>query len=440
MEREGKLYDTKIEDAVIGSLITDPQAYYRIDSVVTPDSFYWDGNKAIFSAIQRLIQNNEPIDLLTLKNSAEVKKSGISAAQLAKKTNDILSSVNIFEHCLLLEEFRIRREVSKQSETLLARISQGDDISTILAELTTGTDKILTSVAKGNQQQTLYNVSLKSRENLISRIKAYSDGGGVVGITTGLRKLNDMLGGFKSGELVILAGRPSMGKTAVMLHFALSAARSGKKALVFSLEMDGESLADRAILSMADVNSQRYATGCFSDEEVREVDNAVNIFYSLPLIIDDKPLQSLSYIDSVATNYSRQGDCDIIFVDYLGLIDHRKKDGNREQEVAEISKRLKALARKCGCPVILLSQLSRACEQRADKMPMLSDLRESGAIEQDADKVLFVFRPAYYGMTNSAGELIPNDCGELIVAKNRNGRTGSVKFSHNESLTRITDY
>ena len=438
--KEEQTYNTKIEDSVIGALLIDPQSYYEVSDILTTDSFYWDGNKSIFSAVERLLREGNKIDLLTIKNSAEVKKSGITAANIAKKTNGIASASNIKYHSLLLEEYRIKRAIVEHTSLLAARVAQDDDVAVLLAELTTGADKIVDSVARSNQQQTIGKASAEARENLRKRIELYNRGGGVVGITSGLRPLDEMLGGFKAGELIILAGRPAMGKTAVMLHFALSAARSGKKALVFSLEMDSEQLANRAILALSEVDSRRYNQGSITPEDIHYIDNAIDILKGYQLTIDDKPLQSLSYIDSVATNSSRQGNCDIIFIDYLGLIDHHKKDGNREQEVAEISKRLKALARKCKCPVVLLSQLSRECEKRADKLPLLSDLRESGAIEQDADKVMFVFRPAYYGMKNSAGELIPNDCGEIIVAKNRNGRIGNVKFRHNESITKIEEY
>lgn len=436
-------YNEEIENAVIGAILIDPNSYDYISGKISPQSFYFNQNREIYECICKVVADGLKVDFLTIYNCAKESGKQITPAILAQKTSGIISAVHIEEHADLILELEQKRKLATACDVAMAILhSSSDDnkIDTITQSLSNAIDEVLQAMTKESTVHTFRDAILASRDELYQRIQNYREGISSIGITTGLTQLDYLIGGFRNGELVILAGRPSMGKTAVMLHFALSAARQNKNVLIFSLEMDNRSLANRAILANTYIPSGRFNEGSLTQYDIDELESSLASIASLPITIDDTSIQSVAKMESVAKLAKRKGKCDLILIDYLGLIDSPRKGGTREQEVAEISKKMKSLARKLEVPVVLLSQLSRECEKRADKMPILADLRESGAIEQDADKVIFVFRPSYYQMKNSAGELIPNDCGELIVAKNRNGKIGSVKFKHNESITRIEDY
>lgn len=433
------LYDEKIENAILGALIIDPNSFTLIQGKITSQSFYFEENKSIYSAIEKIATNGGKVDYLTISKWCKENKKEITAIELAKKSNGIYTAAHIEEHADILSELEQKRKISTACEIVLHKLNS-EKVSETTSMLSQVIDDVLNAISKESNIHSFKDSVLESREQMYFRMMNYKNGVCCTGISTGLRTLDNMIGGFKNGELIILAGRPSMGKTAVMLHFAISAAKQNYKVLIFSLEMDNISLANRAILANTYIPSGRFNDGSLSQCDIDELESQLTNITSLPIIIDDSSISSIAKIESVAKLHRMRGNCDFILIDYLGLIDSPRKNGTREQEVAEISKKMKSLARKLDVPVILLSQLSRECEKRADKVPILADLRESGAIEQDADKVIFVFRPAYYQMTNSIGELIPNDCGELIVAKNRNGKIGSAKFKHNESITRIEDY
>ena len=266
-----------------------------------------------------------------------------------------------------------------------------------------------------------------------------------LGITTGIHSLDNVTGGWKPSQLIVLAARPAMGKTAVMLHFALSASRQGKAVCIFSLEMSDVSLTDRLLLAVSGVDAERYRTGLLTPDDWRRISEAEATMQGLPLYIDDKPTVTMHYIRAQSMLLQKRGRCDIIFIDYLQLADTSTgKNRNREQEIANASRSAKMIAKELSVPVVLLSQLSRKVEDRADKTPQLSDLRESGAIEQDADIVAFIHRPAYYGdktiITPKGNEINASGVGVLTLAKQRDGATAGVLFSHNYSMTKIEDY
>jgi replicative DNA helicase len=271
--------------------------------------------------------------------------------------------------------------------------------------------------------------------------------GKTTGIPTGIASLDRLTGGgWQPGQLVILAARPAAGKSAVALSMAKAAAMNGTPVLFMSLEMGDVSLADRLLLSECDIDADDFRAGHLTPADWRKLDEAAAKLQGLPIHIDPSPMVSMRKIRSRAKTMHRRGKCSSLFIDYLQLIDCQsdKKGRNREQEVSEVSRQAKLLANELQIPVILLSQLNRAVESRADKTPLLSDLRESGAIEQDADIVAFIHRPAYYNVeqipTRSYGTISAEGVGILTIAKQRNGAVGTVLFSHNESLTRVTDY
>jgi replicative DNA helicase len=267
------------------------------------------------------------------------------------------------------------------------------------------------------------------------RRKLLAEKGVQSGITTGLADLDRITGGWQQSDLVILAARPAMGKTAVALHFARKAAEAGAAVAMFSLEMSAVSLGNRLALSQTDVDSDRFRLGKLSREEALDIENAASKLYHLPVYVDSNAAVTMGYIHSRCRMLKKKGKCSMIIIDYLQLAGEKgDRNRNRENEVSQMSREAKLIARELDVPVILLSQLSREVEKRSNKVPMLADLRESGAIEQDADMVIFIHRPEYYDKGAETGY------GELIVSKYRNGKTGIVRFKYNESLTRIYDY
>ena len=270
--------------------------------------------------------------------------------------------------------------------------------------------------------------------------------GECIGIPTGLRRLDALTGGWRGGQLVVLAGRPGTGKSATMLHFARAAAASGVPVCIFSLEMPAGQLAGRMLVGGSGVDSQAFRVGSVDTTGWSQLEQAGAELSAIPVYLNDRANITIGAIRSQCKAMHRRGRCGMVIIDYLQLLDTSTRNPNstREREIAAASRSAKLLAKELDVPVILLSQLSRKVEERADKTPLLSDLRESGAIEQDADMVVFIDRPAMYGAqmitTTRYGLISSEGVGVLHIAKNREGATGRIYFRHNESLTRITDY
>lgn len=270
--------------------------------------------------------------------------------------------------------------------------------------------------------------------------------GECVGIPTGLAHLDRITGGWRGGQLVVVAGRPAMGKTAVSLLFARAAAQSGIPVCYYSLEMPDVQLAGRMLVGASRVDAAAFRSGTVSSDDWRLIESGAARLRSLPLYLFDRPSVTMTQIRISSRAMQRKGRCGMVVIDYLQLIASTddRRSGNREREVAEISRAAKLLAKELNIPVILLAQLSRKVEERADKTPLLSDLRESGAIEQDADMVIFIDRPAVYGIREfdggKYGTISSQGVGRLTIAKNREGGTGFIPFRHNESLTSIWDF
>jgi replicative DNA helicase len=261
-----------------------------------------------------------------------------------------------------------------------------------------------------------------------------------MGVDTGIDYLNRITSGWQNSNLIILAARPGMGKTSVMLHMAKSAAQSGFNVLIFSLEMSDKELTNKLILSEGNIDSGRYRNGTLNENEIKNMEYCAGLICKLPVIINDKSDISVRRIKNIAKLLKKKGKCDIVFIDYLQLLNmkHENKSYTREQEVSQATRSLKIMAKELDVPVVVLSQLSRNCEDRKDKRPLLSDLRESGAIEQDADIVLFLWRPEYYGLDtydsrNTKGLMI------IDIAKGRSIPTCEIEISYNEQFTKFID-
>jgi replicative DNA helicase len=419
-----------IEMSVLGEIING-----RIDIDTVCEEMFFDGfHRDVLKKIREIkskrdVSANEMFLRLTTSGFDNIRIVRVCTSFSFTQERDVLILREKMAERALLEANRLSSE----------SIYTGEDIGDVISVQERRLMEIEESVFGQQEAMPISEAVRKSIEEMHLRMERFKNGL-TAGVATGLHDLNRLTGGFQNGDLVILAGRPSMGKTALMLHFAKSAK---VPVTVFSLEMSDVRLSDRMILSETDIQAEGFRSGELDGAQVDKFERASRAIYSLPIYIDKNTGVNVGYIKSRARILHRQGKCEIVMIDYLQLIREDTKAGrNREQAVADMSKELKNLARELNIPVILLCQLNRELEKRTGHRPMLSDLRESGAIEQDADVVLFVHRPEYYGVDvqDKAGNSEVN-YGEVIVAKQRNGQRDVVcKFKHNGSLTQFYDY
>lgn len=431
--------DKDVESAVLGMLLIESTAINAVSSVLAKDVFFNEANAAVYDAIDQVAKDGDVVDMMLVvsKLSKMGKLDEIGGPfYIAQLTSKVAMTTNLLAHALYLKELYMARQLILSGHKIMAMaLDRTLDIEdTIYSGI-----KMLENIAKGMtvglntvDLRTLSHESMmmyeKRKENLLEGRKT--------GVLTGIDKLDNALLGLKGGQLVILAARPAMGKTAFALNIARTAAMSGHPTVIFSLEMSGVSLSDRMLIAHGDFNAAAFRKGALTDTEEANLSQSVDCLGELPITVDDTSGLQIQQISSVAKNLQRKGKCELVIIDYLQLVRIKSENRNysREQEVAETTKFAKGMAKSLNVPVVLLSQLSRKCEERQDKTPILSDLRESGSIEQDADIVLMLHRPAYYDRSEEQG------MGIVRVAKNRDGRTGDVKFHHNKTLTRFTDY
>lgn len=431
--------DKDVESAVLGMLLIESTAINAVSSVLTKDVFFNEANAAVYDAIDQVAKDGDVVDMMLVvsKLSKMGKLDEIGGPfYIAQLTSKVAMTTNLLAHALYLKELYMARQLILSGHKIMAMAL---DRTLDIEDTTYSGIKMLENIARGMtvgtntaDLRTLSHESMmmyeKRKENLLEGRKT--------GILTGIDKLDNTLLGLKGGQLVILAARPAMGKTAFALNIARTAAMSGHPTVIFSLEMSGVSLSDRMLIAHGDFNAAAFRKGALTDTEEVNLSQSVDCLGDLPITVDDTSGLQIQQISSVAKNLQRKGKCELVIIDYLQLVRIKSENRNysREQEVAETTKFAKGMAKSLNVPVVLLSQLSRKCEERQDKTPILSDLRESGSIEQDADIVLMLHRPAYYDRSEEQG------MGIVRVAKNRDGRTGDVKFHHNKTLTRFTDY
>jgi len=412
--------DLELEQIALGGMLIDKRGVPEfIELVKDTNVFYHSQNAVIYEAILSLYKDSQPVDLATvriaLQQSGKLQQSG-GGAYLVSLTEIVSSSANIQQHALILIQLYVKRKSIEIAGELREQAYEED---TDIFELLEGSYRELDRISDW--------LSIKQPKALgdylteVLKTKAER-----AGIPTAVRDINLKLNGYQPSDLVIIAGRPAMGKTAYALSDALHQARMGYPVGVFSLEMSARQLTARLFANYAGIDSNKLAIGTLSQSEM---DVAVSLrpsFGKLPLYIDDEPFLTLLSLKIKAKKWVREKGVKIIYIDYLQLISNSQRGRTRDQEISEISRTLKGLAKELDIPIIALSQLSRGVEARGDKRPMLSDLRESGAIEQDADNVLFLYRPEYYGIptwednTPTANEV------EVIIAKFRNGTTGGI--------------
>lgn len=431
--------DKDVESVVLGMLLIESTAINAVSSVLTKDVFFNEANAAVYDAIDQVAKDGDVVDMMLVvsKLSKMGKLDEIGGPfYIAQLTSKVAMTTNLLAHALYLKELYMARQLILSGHKIMAMAL---DRTLDIEDTTYSGIKMLENIARGMtvgtntaDLRTLSHESMsmyeKRKENLLEGRKT--------GILTGIDKLDNTLLGLKGGQLVILAARPAMGKTAFALNIARTAAMSGHPTVIFSLEMSGVSLSDRMLIAHGDFNAAAFRKGALTDTEEVNLSQSVDCLGELPITVDDTSGLQIQQISSVAKNLQRKGKCELVIIDYLQLVRIKSENRNysREQEVAETTKFAKGMAKSLNVPVVLLSQLSRKCEERQDKTPILSDLRESGSIEQDADIVLMLHRPAYYDRSEEQG------MGIVRVAKNRDGRTGDVKFHHNKTLTRFTDY
>lgn len=439
---EGLPESPELERAVLGALILEPEYLADVAEIVESSAFHDENKGNIYGAMLSMLERGDKIDLYTLSQRPELK-DGEMLRYLSELTNAVGSGVNVLDHARQLADIETRRRLCLFGYELAARaVSDPDGV----IDWATSEVAVIADRAVRSDDITPMSDVVRSTLDDLERRQQARQSGQCIGIPTGLQRLDALTGGWRGGQLVVVAGRPGTGKSATMLHFTRAAAVAGVPVCIFSLEMPSGQLAGRMLVGSSGVSSGAFRTGNVDASGWTKIEKAGATLSAMPVYLNDRANITINTIRSQCKAMARRGKCGMVIIDYLQLLDTSTRSANttREREIAAASRSAKLLAKELDVPVILLSQLSRKVEERADKTPLLSDLRESGAIEQDADMVLFLDRPAMYGQTEIETDrygLIPSDgVGIMHIAKNREGATGRLYLRHNESLTRITDY
>ena len=431
-------HDLVAEQSVLGAVFISPETMISLADELTPDDFYKPANKIVFKTMLSLLEKGEPIDATTmvsaLTNQGDISNIG-GINYVVELVNSTPTSKNVEHYAKLVKEKATLRKVIADLSESLSSAYQGDvSIGDIIAK----TEKSLLDISNQNAGTGFRNVAdiLDTHMQMVET-RSQTDGF-VTGLSTGFVGLDKITTGLHEGNLIILAARPAMGKTALALNIAKHVATVEKKpAVIFSLEMGADELIERMVASEGMIPGYHLKTGNLSTDEWKRLVHAQSNLYDVPIFVDDTAGIRISDIRSKARKLSQEmGGLGIIIIDYLQLITGSKRE-NRQQIVSEISRELKILAKDLRVPVIALSQLSRSVEQRQDKRPMLSDLRESGSIEQDADIVAFLYRDAYYKKEHADSQEA-NNVTELILEKNRHGSLGTVKLYFHKEYTKFS--
>lgn len=432
-----------VEQTVLGSLMLSNNAMYEVGGDFTVDLFNDEKHKIIAQSIIDLFLSNKDIDILTVThdmNSKKVLSKVGGAAYISKLTNNISSTAHLETHIRILQQYYLSRYINNTcNESRYKLFNKEHDIFDVYHDLQVNLENALKDVIKHEIQDVgkIHSVTVRDKIKI-------AESGNKSGVSTGYTNLDNTTNGWQKSDLIILAGRSGMGKTALAVSLTLNPALQNETPIaIFSLEMSKSQLVGRMQSIISGYNVSRIVKNQLTPEEWYEVANRCRALEKAPVYIDDTPNITLSELKIKARKLVKEKGVELIIIDYLQLMRSGMKISNREQEVAEISKGLKVLAKELDVPVIALSQLSRSVEHRGDKKPLLSDLRESGQIEQDADMVLFCFRPEYYGITEySVGmkDFDVNGLFMLIVAKHRNGELGEIPLTFIHEQTKVVNY
>ena len=432
-----------LEETVLGALMLEKDALTAVIDILKPESFYKESHVKIYEAIVNLFNKSEPIDLMTV--TAQLRKNGTleiagGAYHIAELTTKVNSAANIEYHARIITEMAIKRDLIRISSEIQ---TDAFEDTTDVFELLDKTEAALFEISESNIKKNFAGMDSLMHQ-AIREIEARKDHqDGLTGVPSGFTALDRVTAGWQPSDLIIIAARPAMGKTAFVISAMRNAAvEFGKPVALFSLEMSSIQLVNRLISAEAELGSEKIKKGNLADHEWEQLVHKTSRLTEAPIFLDDTPGLSILELRAKCRRLKAQHDIQMIIIDYLQLMsgDASKGGGNREQEIASISRALKGIAKELNVPVIALSQLSRAVETRGgDKRPQLSDLRESGSIEQDADMVMFLYRPEYYDITEDEDGLPTAGMGEVIIAKHRNGSLENVKLKFIGQYTKFTD-
>ena len=431
----------EVEEAVLGALMLERDAYITVAAILKAESFYNEVHQKIYKVIQHLVANEKPVDLLMvtqeLKNRQELDEVG-GPIYITQLTSRVASAAHIEFHARIIAQKFIQRELIRISSEI--QVKSYDD-SMELDDLIDYAEASLFKVTEGNISKESQPIKPLLRE-AIERIEENAKKpDGLSGIASGFSKLDKITSGWQNTDLMIIAARPAMGKTAFVLSMARNmAVLKNVPVAVFSLEMSSIQLVNRLIAAETELGSEKIKSGKLEDWEWELFNRRIKNLENAPLFIDDTPALSVFEFRAKCRRLKMQYDIGIVIVDYLQLMTAGSDvKGNREQEVSTISRNLKAIAKEINVPIIALSQLNRSVESRDGKRPQLSDLRESGAIEQDADMVMFIHRPEYYGITQDGDGNSLIGVAEIIIAKHRNGSVGDIQLAFKAALAKFSD-
>ncbi len=428
-------HSLEAEQTVLGALLIDSSAVEKTVNVIQAEDFYYEANSEIFDAIKTVHQFDIPVDIITvsneLKKRSKLEQTG-GIEYLAGLTENIVSTKSISAYIDIIKEKSTLRKIINISNELIEKgYKESDDVQNLI----TLAESRIFSLSQNRSTNDFSNVKevlLTVFNQLEERAKVK---GSITGVNTGFKDLNRITAGLQRSDLILLASRPAMGKTSLALNMAMNAAKSGASVALFSLEMSKEQYIQRLISLESLVEISKFRTGALDDDDWLRLANVMNSISSVNMFIDDTASISLFDLISKCRRLKIDKGLDLVIIDYLQLMSYGAKSESRQQEISNISRGLKQLARELDCPVVALSQLSREVEKRPDKRPLLSDLRESGAIEQDADIVMMLYRDEYYTKEESEKKGIA----EVIIAKHRNGSLGTVELVFIDRFTKFSD-
>ncbi|MBQ4899329.1 replicative DNA helicase [Paenibacillus sp. Marseille-P2973] len=435
-------HDLAAECSVLGAIIIEPEVIEHIEGM-QPEVFYHDGHQIIVRRMLELAGEGEPIDLVTLcsrlKDHGELEEIG-GVSYLSRLANAVPTTANIESYVAAVKNKHVLREIIHTAQAQIAAAAAGENVQTLLSGMQVSTALLTDQAAPPQDFKRIKDVLVDVIETTEAKAEAFKQGNVVTGLKTGFADLDKMLGGLQRSDLIIVAARPSVGKTAFALNVAQNVAvETGETVAVFSLEMSASQLVTRMVSAEGNLEASRLKMGDMVDDDWSKMSVSAGVLGATNILIDDSAGITVHDIRAKCRRLKKQDGLGLIVIDYLQLIASVGGKGrgseNRQQEVSEISRTLKHLARELDVPVIALSQLSRGVEQRQDKRPMMSDLRESGAIEQDADIVAFLYRDDYYNQESEKKNII-----EIIIAKQRNGPVGTVELVFLKNYNKFVNY
>lgn len=417
-------HSVEAEQSVLGSILLDKDAMISVSETLIPEDFYKEAHRVIYECMLKLYNNQSEIDLITLAD--ELRDQGYlddigGIAYITSLSTIVPTTSNIKYYINIVKEKSISRQLISAANDI---INLGYDSSTKVEDVLENAEKKIFDISQERTTNDFQPINQVLTETLSMLEKLYEEKSDVTGLTTGFRDLNKKINGLQRSDLLLIAARPAMGKTAFALNLVQNAALKGDASVaVFSLEMSKEQLVQRMVAAQSSVELRKIKTGTLAANDWPRITDGMAVLSGAKIHIDDTPGIKISELRSKCRKLKIEKGLDLVLIDYLQLMEGEGHNESRQQEIAKISRSLKILAKELDCPVVALSQLSRAPEQRADHRPMLSDLRESGSIEQDADIVMFLYRDEYYNPDTERKNI-----GEVIVAKNRHGETGTVEL------------